>query len=469
MQPIILLYILIFKGANTLKRYNAKDIIMRICMSIMFFFCITIIVRFLTRQILVEQFGMDNAFTQFVFIGNTDMGVIEDNQMGAEKVEYEMINWRERYPFKGIEEVVVKVSMLDKITSKILQIEDKIDGYTNSMLLGYDYFVHLAKKYEMLIGWNVSVYTDYNSVVKLDDGYLALLKDEVDVSGNIDSVRNLHQYCEQQDIDFLYVQAPGKICKYSDLDVSGKLDYSNQNADALLEGLDYNNIPYLDLRDKFNHSNQVHHELFYRTDHHWQTETGLWAARMIAQELNEKCDYSIDTSILEDDKFEYVVYEDWFLGSYGKKVTLALTTPEDISLIYPKYPTDFRCIMYNTGIDKTGDFSVIYKMDFIEKKDYYNLNPYAAYGNGDPACLSIYNNMQEDKHILVISNSFDNACSPFLALGVSRMDSIDLRSFDGSVEAYIAETQPDAVIILYQAEAISEINWNTHKDIFDFR
>jgi len=46
---------------------------------------------------------------------------------------------------------------------------------------------------------------------------------------------------------------------------------------------------------------------------------------------------------------------------------------------------------------------------------------------------------------------------------------LDLRHFTGSVETFILDTKPDAVIVMYPPDNVHEINWETHEDTFDFR
>ena len=50
-----------------------------------------------------------------------------------------------------------------------------------------------------------------------------------------------------------------------------------------------------------------------------------------------------------------------------------------------------------------------------------------------------------------------------------QLDLLDLRYFNGSVETYIAETQPDVVMVLYNPGNLKEIDWDTHLSTFDFR
>jgi LmbE family N-acetylglucosaminyl deacetylase len=57
-----------------------------------------------------------------------------------------------------------------------------------------------------------------------------------------------------------------------------------------------------------------------------------------------------------------------------------------------------------------------------------------------------------------------------LALAEKNIDSIDLRHFTGSLKAYIEESQPDIVMIMYNPHAVGgDVDYSTNTDMFDFR
>ena len=116
------------------------------------------------------------------------------------------------------------------------------------------------------------------------------------------------------------------------------------------------------------------------------------------------------------------------------------------------------------NIDSTGDFELLYDKQQVAKKDLYNFNPYAMYGHGDRAIMNVENLM-----LPLIKDSYCDTMAPFLALGVRNLLTMDVRSFTGSVKAYIAEQKPDVVIVMYTGSIHEKIDWSSHKDKFDFR
>ena len=112
-------------------------------------------------------------------------------------------------------------------------------------------------------------------------------------------------------------------------------------------------------------------------------------------------------------------------------------------------------------------------MKQLERIDYYNSNPYSAYNYGDKALIHVKNNNVNDgKRLLVIKNSYANPMTFFLSTGVDKMDIIDLRLFNGSLQTYIDKYEPDTVLFIVHTEWLTlyrPIYSNDHTGFWDFR
>ena len=452
---------------------NTEKILIGLCVFLLFLFLLSIIVVTFTRQVLVKRMGIHNAFTDFVFMDNDDFNNGDDFQNSSTNTN---INWAEIYPFFSedipIESNEVETeTLVDVIESKINNIEYKIDTYTSSALFGYKKFVELSCAFDELIDWNFASFAEYNGVVELPDGYWTVYTKQKDITEHANALIELNEFCKNNGCEFLYIQAPYKVCEYEDIQISGTSDYSNQNANQLLTALNNADVDVFDIRQSIHAEGYSHHEMFYRTDHHWLTTTGLWAAQKTLEYCNEKYGFSAETSRLSLDMFEQKLYSSWFLGSHGKKATLARTEPDDFILLYPKYETKFHYYVPAESIDAESDYSIIYDMEQIDSKDYYNLSPYGGYNHGNQPLVKINNQLDaDDKKILIIHDSFGISFTSCLALCEAQVDSLDIRYFTGSVKNYIEQTNPDIVMVMYHAGTVGgEINWSTHKDEFDFR
>ena len=127
---------------------------------------------------------------------------------------------------------------------------------------------------------------DSYDTVKLDNGYLTFLNGAYDQTENANNLVRFEKGVEGRGIDFLYVQAPFKVCKYDQQLPEYLHDYSNANADQLIGCL--NDISTLDLREELHADEMAHYKSFFVTDHHWLPRTGVWAARTILDFLNTR-------------------------------------------------------------------------------------------------------------------------------------------------------------------------------------
>ena len=244
-------------------------------------------------------------------------------------------------------------------------------------------------------------------------------------------------------------------------------DYNNINADKLLEKLDAENVKNVDMRELLMQKGGNWYSNFFKTDHHWKPETGVWAAGKIAEMLNLDFGYSLDTGIGDINNYNVDVHEKIFLGSLGKIATLTFADPEDISVIYPKQKTSFT-VTYNTDSPKTGSFDdVIFNKTYLNNDDFYNYSAYSSYLNGNKAVTSIKNNVcKNGVKILVIGGSYNKCVVPYLAQTVESIDLIDRRYFDGSIINYIENKKPDVVLVAYMPILISGAD--THNATYNF-
>ena len=422
-----------------------------------------ILLKYITLNVLVERLHVNNAFTEAILDLNAE--TIETLSQGI------TVDWEALYPHDGENTIIESPSTpIDRYRERIQGAETDISSYATEMLPFYRDAVNLAAEFERAIGWNFVPYSEYNGVCVLENGYLAVFSPDQDVTDSADATVELAEFCARQGADFLYVEYPCKISKYDDPDISGYSDFSNQRADAFLARMGEAGIPYLDIRENIHEAGLVHRDLFYNTDHHWKAETGLWASGLILQELHDRFGMDTHSEVLDAGNFTMEVYPDWFLGSQGKKVTLAQATPEDFTLIYPKAETLFHYVIPSLGIDTVGDFSVTYDMSQMEPKDYYGKNPYGAYNHADQPLIQIENERVADNgRVLIIHTSFSNCVIPFLAMDIKQVDALDLRHFTGSVRSYIEQTQPDVVIVASTCGQEGAVNdWVTHTNIWDF-
>ena len=217
--------------------------------------------------------------------------------------------------------------------------------------------------------------------------------------------------------------------------------------------LQQHHVDTLDLRELIHKDGLSHHELFFRTDHHWTGKAGLWATRQIVQHHKDRYGFDTDLSVLDEQNFELIEYPAAFLGSQGNKKALSQAELDDFPLLYPMFSTSFHYQILERCLDIKGDLSIFYD---INKSDLHPSVSYNSYAYGPQALHQIENlNLNTNSRVLIIGDSFICATIPFLSTSYNYVDAIDLRYFTGSVQTFIKKTNPDLVILLYNPSMLN--------------
>lgn len=252
-------------------------------------------------------------------------------------------------------------------------------------------------------------------------------------------------------VPYLYVEAPCKLCAYDQELPLTEMSNQNEITTEMLETLAVDGVDVLDLRERLHEAGMNHWESFYRTDHHWTMDTGLWAAAEIGGELNGRYDLGLDLSVLEKEKFSPQIWEDAFLGSWGRKVTLVYAQPEDFVLPTPMEPVHLRLTQY--GQAREGGFEVLYDESALLPPDYYSGSSYGAMLWGDSGYVKVENLDRPDGPVVaVLRESFAGAVGPYLALAAGEVHFLDARYYNGSILDFLRELQPDAVVSLVNVQ-----------------
>lgn len=433
--------------------------------SVLCTFLVMVMGKIVVKNVLFEKLHMDNEIIAFV--------LSDDSEYLGTSDPLTYVNYEKLYPFDD-NSIKQKTSILDKFVSKFSKIQDTFSSYASEKLLFRLDLIKAAYVYEDLIGMNGISMMDESAVVELRDGHLTALNGQKDMQVAGEKLVELSEYVEKRGAEFLYVQIPYKISENESSLSAMYQDYSNEDANELLSILNENKVETLDLRKVFNEKFGDYLPMFYKTDHHWRIESGLEAANILASYLNEEYKFDLELKNLDNSNFKAKTYEDSFLGSRGRKVTLARTELEDITILTPEYETSMCAYIPDRSIDACGSFEDVLMDDSkLGREDYYDVSPYHTYAYGDRPIIEIENGIVNNgKKILFIRDSFSVPMVPFIALSNESVHSLDLRYFTGSVQSYIEQYQPDIVIVAYNPSVFvdsAQIETISHTNMFDFK
>lgn len=367
------------------------------------------------------------------------------------------IDWRALYPFPeeeaGETEAVSQPPADQQEDGAPLdQLKDKISD-TKEDVLGYHSYLDLVGLFR-----RATNQTRTGDTVLLNNGFLTSMvarTDEATAQYFANSVIRFAQRTQAAGTPLLYVQVPQKVSPTDDQMPPGEATHINENLDDHLARLQAGGVDTFDLRQSIQDQGLDHYSLFFRTDHHWTMESGLWAARQVAGQLNARYGLVLDTQALDPENFTQTTYANWYLGAQGRQVTRGYISPDDFSLLLPKAATSFRVEHPDREVVLEGDFSkTMFDQATLTTKSYYELSTYEAvlYGNRPLTRIQNKNNPDGPK-ILLIHDSYSTVVAPYLAMLSSQLDLIDVReqngNFTGSLDAYREEMQPDLVLVMY--------------------
>jgi len=302
-----------------------------------------------------------------------------------------------------------------------------------------------------------------NDTVRLDNGDLERLSNHFDWEDTADSLIKLSEYCRKLEIPFLCVFAPSKVCQYDTGLPLGVPDEVNPAANQVIERLENAEVSVLDLRRNLHEEGRSHEELFFHTDHHWNSEGAFWGYQKLTERLNADFGYEIDDTLRERENFCQKDFPEGFLGSYGKRTGKYFGGVDDISVILPDFEVSLRMEVPDRGIVREGDFSQAL-LDFSQITDawYYDDShiPYAVYTGDDYNLMWIINeNAENDKKLLLLKDSFVRPVASFLSLGIRQVEAIDLRIEPKiSVKEYLNAHKPDTVVFMCSIWALKDYN-----------
>lgn len=290
--------------------------------------------------------------------------------------------------------------------------------------------------------------------------------DELNTYAN--NVVKLSRYVEKQGKNFLYVELPCKAQKEGEYP-AGVPEYGNQNADEILKVLDRKSVQRMDVRDIMKDKNMKSTDSFFRTDQHWKPATALWAAGEISKKLSQMDSKWKDHPEYRNlNNYRKEHYSDLFLGAIGKKIGSAYAGMDDFDMLIPKFDNQFRYCMpkEKTTVERTGNFKTAFIVPENLEKDPFRVNTYAAYCGGDhPRECVINEKVKNNRHILLVRDSFSCALMPYLSLYTKNVTTLDLRHYKTeSLYDYIRNhPEIDTVIVAYNPSAITEIQYTFDK------
>lgn len=313
------------------------------------------------------------------------------------------------------------------------------------------FFLELANRYDQFIGWNVPALHPAGAPFVVGHGYLGrsryvaapVRRQIVEMAtGAMRAFRN-------GGIPAVYVVPPTRFSA-ADEPFDGVFNFENAVQDEIVAALAARDFRCLDTRAEMAAANLEPHAAFFATDHHFTPETGLWVAQAIARHLQRTLGLPLDLTALETNRFRFANRPRCFLGSMGRRTTLARCKPDDFALMDTALPVDFELRIPARRLQARGPFRILLWPERLETANPYQSNPYTAYLWSDNPLVSIRNHSCTNGiRLLFLSDSVDNVVVPPIASAVSEVVTMDFRHNPPDLWAYLAQNRFDAVLLFW--------------------
>lgn len=272
---------------------------------------------------------------------------------------------------------------------------------------------------------------EINGVYLCSDGYLmeGFKAENPNITkAKVDAINKFASSNKSLKVSMMLV--PNKVDIYSHLmpknaPVDSQTDYIKGVASMLS-----NKIRMVDVKQAFNRMKN-NEQLYYKTDHHWTTDGAFHAYSELCKTLN------IQPS--NEHNFNRSQASDSFRGSLYYKTGAEIGKPEDIYLYLPQDNAPVIAKYYDTKKKVPS----LYDSSKLSGRDQYEV-----FTGGNHTQIKIRTNVETDRKLLLIKDSYANAMIPFLATTFSEINVVDMRYFTGSLSDVIHNNVVTDVLFL---------------------
>lgn len=243
-------------------------------------------------------------------------------------------------------------------------------------------------------------------------------------------INKLNYINEQIDSDVSIMLVPTSISIYDEYVPKYYENNQVKNLKYIYDNLDIKTIDVYNILKE----NKNNYQLYYYMDHHWTIYGAYYAYLKYCEENN------IESYNLNDFNIEEVSNE--FMGTLYSKVLKSTSNKDKI------YKVTKDGVSYNLKyIDHTTD--TLYDDKYLNEKD-----KYSYYLSNNSSIIEIETNIENNKTLLVIKDSYANSMIPFLVNHYNKIIIIDPRYYKSSIIDYINQNKIEKVLFLYNMNTI---------------
>lgn len=184
-------------------------------------------------------------------------------------------------------------------------------------------------------------------------------------------------------------------------------------------------------------------EDYYRTDPHWRQERLGAVLRELGAALEFEVDIIDDDGVLSENWTEEVLTTE-YIGVYGDEVDGV--PAEEMTVL--RHPAMEGYIVRN---GETGEEMPLYDTEKLTERD-----PYELFVGGPLSLVTIENpNAGNDRHLVVVRDSFGSALLPLLAQSYGKVTAVDIRYMMPAMVGNFVDFTDADVLFLYSSTVLN--------------
>ena len=313
----------------------------------------------------------------------------------------------------------------DYISGHFYKRDDLLElNIKKELLLKSSYINNIVIKDDILLPYYKKSSTEYN---------------EENMNKMVNSLSSLNKYCQDNNINFLYVGVPEQSSALKDEYpeyLQKSRDDNNTFTYDFFQNLKKNNIHYINMEDYL-----VSEPLKYysKTDHHYNFYGAYETYLKIMSYVKENF---FDIEFIDNINIKKVDSE--FIGSRNRKLYNLIDSEDYLYTYETNNHIPFEIYDNSKKVESTV---------FNENTD----NLYNYYMGGDIGETIIKTNRPDLKNVLIIGDSFTNPLETILYRNFNETRSLDFRYYNEmNIFEYLKQYKPD--LIIYVRDDLSYIN-----------
>ncbi|GCD08900.1 DHHW family protein [Clostridium tagluense] len=309
----------------------------------------------------------------------------------------------------------------------------KYEKYISDQFILRNFWINVKSKAEILTGKK-----ENNDVYLGDDSYLIDKFNKPSEEDFAEKLKAINTFShDNKELSKYIMLVPNKVEVLKDklpafAPVENQLQYINK----FYSGLD-KDIKSINVFDTLNKNKDKY--IYYKTDHHWTTYGAYYAY----------LEFCKSSGITPKDISDYDITEvnNKFYGTLYSRAGVKNVDSDIITVYLPKTHED---ILVNY-IDEKKKSASLFNSSSLNTKDKYSV----FLGGNHPIIKTSTMNLN-NKHLLVIKDSYANCFIPFLTSHFGEIIVVDLRYYSDDVSALIKDYNITDVLMLYNTNTFFE-------------